>query len=502
MNNYLEKKVYGALKKYYGFNEFRPLQKDIILNICQGNDTIALLPTGGGKSLCFQIPALVLPGLTLVISPLISLMTDQVDALKKRAVSAACLTSQANKEENQTILQNVQQGNIKILYVAPERLAQPTFQDLLQKITISLVVLDEAHCLSQWGHEFRPSYVQIVQHLEWLKNKKSNTVWAAFTATATLKVLDELQSILNLHKPTLFRASFARDNLQVIVHQVQGREEKELALCHFVAERLKEHSQSSGIIYAATKKSTEYVSQLINYYLAKDQSEPLCYPYHAGLASPVRQETQTHFIENRIQIISATNAFGMGVDKSNVRWVVHYQLPGSLEAYYQEIGRAGRDRNVSTCLLLADPNDVLIQKHFIQGTQNETQKTHEEHLLKTIIEYVISTQCRTRTVLQYFGESDVEPTCKCCDCCIPAFTEFVKINQTDWATTIITSLMHLSKSTGIPANFILNSIQKQWISVLEPKSSADFMKIPGIGPGWIDTWYNRLLKKQVLATIH
>lgn len=493
-NQKIQSKIFQALKKYYGFDQFRPLQEEIITTICTGKDTIALLPTGGGKSLCFQVPALVLPGMTIVISPLISLMTDQVGALQKREVAAYCLTSQASAETNQEILEKVAKNEVKMLYVAPERLAGECFQKLLQNAPISLVVLDEAHCLSQWGHEFRPSYVEIVKNVRWLREK--NIPWAAFTATATEKVLNELKNILELKKPRVFRASFARKNLDVIVAKVNGVEEKELALCHFVKQQLLADPKSSGIIYAATKKSTEHISKMINFYLGdlyEDQKKQLCYPYHAGLDSKVRQQTQEQFITNEIQVISATNAFGMGVDKPNVRWVVHYQYPGSLEAYYQEIGRAGRDQQPATCLLLADPADTTIHQSFIARTQNPQQQMHEKNLLKTMIGYINIESCRTNTVLEYFNETPPENGCGMCDVCNTNLQNLLSIQHSQFTHNLLQNIAHLSRKTNVHFSFILNPLQQAWIAVLQPKSANDFLKIPGIGPGWIDTWYNKLL---------
>jgi len=493
-----KQKIFQTLKKYYGFDQFRPLQEEIITTICSGQDTIALLPTGGGKSLCFQIPALVLPGMTIVISPLISLMTDQVGALQKRGVKAHCLTSQASEEINTEILEKVANNEVKILYVAPERLARASFQKLLKNVPISLVVLDEAHCLSQWGHEFRPSYVQIVENLRWLR--EMNVPWSAFTATATEKVLNELKEILELHEPQIFRASFARSNLDVIVAKVNGVDEKELALCHFVSRQLSNDPKSSGIIYASTKKATEHIARMVNFYLGDLYSVPennevnqLCYPYHAGLDSKIRQQTQEQFIHNSIQVISATNAFGMGVDKPNVRWVIHYQYPGSLEAYYQEIGRAGRDQQPATCLLLADPADTTIHQSFIARTQNINQQLHEQNLLKTMIGYINTDSCRTNAVLEYFNEKSPKNGCGMCDICNSDLQRLLELEHTQYTNSILENLAHLSRKTSIHFNFILNPQQQSWIAVLQPRTAHDFLKIPGIGPGWIDTWYNKLL---------
>lgn len=492
--NHLSIALHQVLKKFFGYTAFRPLQEQIITASIQGKDSISLLPTGGGKSLCFQIPALILPGITLVISPLISLMTDQVDGLRRRGISAVCITSQLDEAEKKQIFDKVLEKKsdldsagdsnaIRLLYVSPERLEQISFQKLLKQLDISLIVVDEAHCLSQWGHEFRPSYVRIVKNLAWLRPQ---TPIAACTATATSQVLAEISQILELKNPVITRASFERKNLEIIVEEVQSKSTKNLLLYQFLSSRI---LNQSGIIYCATQKGTEYVTALLNYLFDKQ----VCYTYHAGLDSKIRQQTQTDFIANKIQCIAATNAFGMGVDKPNVRWVVHYDFPGSIEAYYQEIGRAGRDGLHSTCLLLALPDDLIIHKYFLKSTNNPEQVLCEKNLLKKIMEYIESTTCRHSLLSAYFGE-ELE-TCGRCDNCEPARKKILEINENQSVTAKIESLYNQAKKQKIEFSFVATQLQQAWMHVLDPKTQRDYLKIPGFGQGWIDTWYNTLHDK-------
>lgn len=456
---------FALLKRYFGFDGFRPLQEEIVLSLIGGKDTLALLPTGGGKSLCFQLPALALPGTTLVISPLISLMSDQVAGLKKKGITAHALTSQCSKEENQQITDELVSGQVKLLYLSPEKLASKKFQNLISSVSVSLVVLDEAHCLSQWGHEFRPPYLTIASNLSWLDRTKVSI--AAFTATATDQVVKEIITVLDLNQPKVFRASFERTNLSLLIKLCENHQVKDRLLFSWLKKRVAQ----SGIIYTSTRKSAEEVSLLINYLFDQE----ICHPYHAGLTGEKRSQIQIDFIEDKIKLIAATNAFGMGVDKPNIRFVVHYQLPGSLEAYYQEVGRAGRDREFAECLMLAEFSDTNIQTGFINKTNSATVRQRQVRLFESMIDFIITSECRSKRLLAYFSELKHGYRCGQCDNCQPDLLAELCSSQAAIPT-------HLEE--------IFNQNQWQWFEALEPKSAKDFTKIPGIGRGWLDQWYN------------
>ncbi|HTG68082.1 MAG TPA: RecQ family ATP-dependent DNA helicase, partial [Candidatus Udaeobacter sp.] len=324
-----------ALKRVYGYDTFRKGQEGIISGILQGRDTLAILPTGGGKSICYQIPSMLLPGTSLVISPLISLMKDQVDALRRVGVSAAFLNSSLGAAEYRDVMRNAMMGEYKLLYVAPERLDAPMFQSLSEQLSIPLIAIDEAHCVSQWGHDFRPSYRQLAG---WIARMKDRPLVAAFTATATNEVAADIADMLKLRDPSVFVTGFARPNLSLSV--VTGVDKKKF-LESFVAGR----KEQSGIIYAATRKEVENVyEQLARRGIQAGK-------YHGGLSDAERAETQEKFRFDDIRVMVATNAFGMGIDKPNVRYVLHWQMTGDIESYYQEAGRAGRDGEESECIL-------------------------------------------------------------------------------------------------------------------------------------------------------
>lgn len=395
-------KARQLLKEIYGYDSFRKGQEDIIAGIVEGHDTLAILPTGGGKSICYQIPALLLPGTTLVISPLISLMKDQVDSLTRVGVRAAFLNSSLSAAEYRDVLRSAMQGEYKLLYVAPERLDAPMFQSLSEQLHIPLIAIDEAHCVSQWGHDFRPSYRQLAG---WIGRMPNRPLVAAFTATATEEVADDITAMLHLRDPRRYVTGFARPNLSLSV--VSGVDKK-----RFLSKFLKEREQQSGIVYAATRKEVEDVCAMLQQ-LGVEAGK-----YHGGLSDVERAETQERFRFDHIRVMVATNAFGMGIDKPNVRFVMHWQMPGDLESYYQEAGRAGRDGEESDCVLLFEPADMQVQRFLIeQGAGDSDRKAVQMSKLHTMMNFSRTQRCLQQFIVDYFGESDV-PVCGKCSSCL------------------------------------------------------------------------------------
>jgi ATP-dependent DNA helicase RecQ len=341
-----------ALKKYFGYESFKPGQEAIINSILQGRDVLGILPTGGGKSVCYQIPALLLPEMCLVISPLIALMKDQVDALNVLGIPAAFINSAMAAGEIRTRLTEARRGKYKLIYVAPERLASEQFTILLQNLPISMIAIDEAHCVSQWGHDFRPAYLDIAP---WVDQLPERPVTAAFTATATYRVREDITRLLKLSNPDIYVTGFKRENLHLSA--VKGVDRSK-----YIIRYVETHSEQAGIIYAATRKEVDALYEQLQ---ARGFSAGR---YHAGLDQEERRQTQEEFLYDETRIIVATNAFGLGIDKSNVRFVIHHNMPGNIEAYYQEAGRAGRDNEHADCILLYSPGDVQTQKYFIENS--------------------------------------------------------------------------------------------------------------------------------------
>ncbi|MDA8442963.1 MAG: DNA helicase RecQ [Peptococcaceae bacterium] len=390
------------LKKYYGYPAFRPGQQKIITSILEGRDTLGIMPTGGGKSICYQIPALMLPGTTLVISPLISLMKDQVDALTSLGIPAAFINSSLAPREVRERILEAAQGQYKLLYVAPERLESELFRSQLYSLTIPLVAVDEAHCVSQWGHDFRPSYLSIAQLIADLPQRP---VLTAFTATATEAVVVDIGNNLYLRNPNLYLTGFDRANLAYTV--LRGVDKRE-----FLLKYLQENRQQSGIIYAATRKEVDQLHQLLT------QKGFSVGRYHAGLSDVERSRGQESFLYDDLRIMVATNAFGMGIDKSNVRFVIHYNMPKNMEAYYQEAGRAGRDGEPSECILLFGAQDIQVQKFLIeQGQTAPDRKAGEYKKLQVMADYCHTTRCLREFILQYFGEQTETDNCANCSNC-------------------------------------------------------------------------------------
>src|SRR6266699_3654513 len=390
----------ATLKKHFGYEQFRPLQEEIVRDALAGRDVFALMPTGGGKSLCFQLPALLREGLRIVVSPLISLMKDQVDALQTSGIGATFLNSALDRDEAVARLRRLHRGEYRMLYVAPERLMLDTFLERALNWNIAQIAIDEAHCISEWGHDFRPEY----RELKKLRKHLPEVPMMALTATATERVRIDIIQQLHLREPRCYIASFDRPNLTYRVVPKSAPYEQLLA---FVRSR----PNDSGIVYCASRKSTDS--------LARNLSDDgiSAKPYHAGLTTGERTKHQESFLRDDVRVITATIAFGMGINKPNVRFVVHYDLPKNLESYYQETGRAGRDGLPSECVLLFSASDVVKQLHFMDEKSEDEARIAREQL-RQMVHYAETRECRRATLLRYFGEQYANPSCESCDNCL------------------------------------------------------------------------------------
>ena len=425
-----------ALKRYFGYDSFRPGQEEIVSALLAGRDALAIMPTGAGKSLCYQVPALLLPGLTLVISPLISLMQDQVKGLNAAGIHAAFINSSLTETQIARALDLAAEGSYKLVYVAPERLESPVFRSFSAGADISMVTVDEAHCISQWGQDFRPSYLKILDFIDSLPRRP---IVSAFTATATREVKDDIVCTLRLHDPKVLVTGFDRPNLYFQVERTRRKDD-------FVIQYLRDHPGESGIIYCATRKNVDKLQELLTEYGFAATK------YHAGLSAEARRKNQNDFIYDTAPVIVATNAFGMGIDKSNVRFVLHYNMPQSMENYYQEAGRAGRDGLPSQCVLLFSAQDVIINKFLLDKKDFAEMDDEEADLLRqrdlqrlqTMERYCQTTECLRNYILAYFGEHPTAPCGNCGSC----NNDFDEVDMTDAAKWMINCVAELHGRYG------------------------------------------------------
>ena len=418
------------LETYFGYTSFRPAQEAPIASLLRNEDVIGIMPTGAGKSICFQIPALCKPGLTIVFSPLISLMKDQVDGLLVQNIPAALINSTLTQAEFNKTMYEVRSGKIKLLYIAPERLGSNFFCNVLRALPIAQVIVDEAHCISEWGHDFRPSYRLIG---EWLNSLPKRPIVGAFTATATKYVENDIKKLLGLDKTNVYVTGFDRPNLSFSVIRTPKRMD-------YVVHYVRQHANENGIIYCATRKDVDRVYENLTRAGIKVGH------YHGGLSDEVRREMQNAYADDKLQVMVATNAFGMGIDKSNVRYVLHYQMPRNMESYYQEAGRAGRDGAPAECILLYSGQDVQVHKYLIeQSIETPERQEVELRKLQSMIDYCFCSNCLRKYMLNYFGESTVWTTCDNCSSCKGSGD---KVNVTKEAKAIFRAIMGTDERYG------------------------------------------------------
>ena len=418
------------LETYFGYTSFRPAQEAPIASLLRNEDVIGIMPTGAGKSICFQIPALCKPGLTIVFSPLISLMKDQVDGLLVQNIPAALINSTLTQAEFNKTMYEVRSGKIKLLYIAPERLGSNFFCNVLRALPIAQVIVDEAHCISEWGHDFRPSYRLIG---EWLNSLPKRPIVGAFTATATKYVENDIKKLLGLDNANVYVTGFDRPNLSFSVIRTPKRMD-------YVVHYVRQHANENGIIYCATRKDVDRVYENLTRAGIKVGH------YHGGLSDEVRREMQNAYADDKLQVMVATNAFGMGIDKSNVRYVLHYQMPRNMESYYQEAGRAGRDGAPAECILLYSGQDVQVHKYLIeQSIETPERQEVELRKLQSMIDYCFCSNCLRKYMLNYFGESTVWTTCDNCSSCKGSAD---KVNVTKEAKAIFHAIMGTDERYG------------------------------------------------------
>lgn len=477
-----------ALNRYFGYDSFRPGQSGIVSAILTGHDVLGVMPTGAGKSICYQIPAAILPGVAIVISPLISLMRDQVDALNDVGLPAAFINTTQTPDEQDLVFAQALSGQIKLLYVAPERLETERFRNFAVRVPISLVAVDEAHCVSQWGQDFRSSYLGIGEFIAGLPTRP--TV-AAFTATATERVRRDIVSILGLHTPSITVTGFDRPNLYFDVISMPRKDK-----ASWVASYIASHPDESGIVYCATRKETEALAESLNSAVAElraaggaDVSDigTIAVAYHGGMSADAREKAQRDFVTDRVPVVVATNAFGMGIDKSNVRFVIHHNMPESIEAYYQEAGRAGRDGEPSRCTLLWNESDIVTRRRLLDSDYENERLTPEEQeavraskrrLLDAMVGYCRTTDCLHAYMTRYFGETAgaaAKTDGKCVGGCANCEHTFETIDVTDIARAISRCVHDVNQHVGSGKIVkVLRGSKAQDLSYLNPESLPSF----------------------------
>ena len=477
-----------ALNRYFGYDSFRPGQSGIVSAILTGHDVLGVMPTGAGKSICYQIPAAILPGVAIVISPLISLMRDQVDALNDVGLPAAFINTTQTPDEQDLVFAQALSGQIKLLYVAPERLETERFRNFAVRVPISLVAVDEAHCVSQWGQDFRSSYLGIGEFIAGLPTRP--TV-AAFTATATERVRRDIVSILGLHTPSITVTGFDRPNLYFDVISMPRKDK-----ASWVASYIASHPDESGIVYCATRKETEALAESLNSAVAElraaggvDVSDigTIAVAYHGGMSADAREKAQRDFVTDRVPVVVATNAFGMGIDKSNVRFVIHHNMPESIEAYYQEAGRAGRDGEPSRCTLLWNESDIVTRRRLLDSDyenerltpeEQEAVRTSKRRLLDAMVGYCRTTDCLHAYMTRYFGETAgaaAKTDGKCVGGCANCEHTFETIDVTDIARAISRCVHDVNQHVGSGKIVkVLRGSKAQDLSYLNPESLPSF----------------------------
>ena len=472
-----------ALKILFGYDSFRAGQKSVIDSILAGRDAFAVMPTGAGKSVCYQIPAVLLPGITLVVSPLISLMQDQVKALNEAGVPAAFINSSLSEKDYNETIRRARQGVYKIIYIAPERLVTEGFLALAKSVPISMVTVDEAHCISQWGQDFRPSYMKIVEFVKTLENRP---IISAFTATATETVREDIVCTLGLQNPFTLVNGFDRENLFFQVEKPKNKEQ-------YILKYISEHSGDSGIIYCATRKNVDNIYELLK---SKGISVG---KYHAGMNAEERKKMQDDFVFDYTSIVVATNAFGMGIDKSNVRFVIHYNMPQSMENYYQEAGRAGRDGLDAKCILLFSPQDIVINRFLLDHKEmqdldpadRETVRERDARRLQVMERYCYTTECLRNYILKYFGENPEKP-CQDCGNCL---REFETLDMTEAAKKVINCVYEAKGRYG--KQIIIDTVAGAKTARLEEIGTVRY-KSYGVLAGTNKNLLRRLIEQLVL----